>query len=304
MFRDDTSAEIAAAPRHPADTGRRCPSSRRRLLDLFTSGSIPPGTRLPPNGSSPRSLEVGRSAVREALAALEILGIVDVRPGSGTYLRGTVSELLPQSLQLGRAPRRAQHRRAARAAFGLEIYVARLAAERLTEAQLASPSARHLDDMRDSMDDLKSFVEGRPRRSTTARRARPRNNGCLLDLLQVVRSLLPRVGRPRRAGRRPTRACHSRSMRPSTVRSPHARATPPPRRWRRTWRPLRPGSRPPARTMPLRAASPRARPDATRTSGHGLRSTDMSPRRVAARASGQASRESRSTTSKGTIVSS
>lgn len=71
----------------------------RRLLDLFTGGGIAPGTRLPPERQLAATLEVGRSAVREALAALEILGIVDVRPGSGTYLRGSASDLLPQTLR-------------------------------------------------------------------------------------------------------------------------------------------------------------------------------------------------------------
>ncbi|MDY5159807.1 hypothetical protein [Actinotignum urinale] len=35
--------------------------------------------------------------IREALAALELLGIVETRGGSGTYLRATTSELLPQT---------------------------------------------------------------------------------------------------------------------------------------------------------------------------------------------------------------
>src|SRR5690606_27195057 len=39
-----------------------------------------------------------RSAVREAIAALEVLGIVETRAGSGTYLRASTSELLPQTL--------------------------------------------------------------------------------------------------------------------------------------------------------------------------------------------------------------
>ena len=41
----------------------------RRLMDLFTSGSIQPGTRLPPERHLATVLGVGRSAVREALAA-------------------------------------------------------------------------------------------------------------------------------------------------------------------------------------------------------------------------------------------
>ena len=58
-----------------------------RLLAYFTSGDIAVGTRLPAERQLAASLGVGRSAVREALAALEILGIVIVRPGSGTYGR-------------------------------------------------------------------------------------------------------------------------------------------------------------------------------------------------------------------------
>lgn len=61
-------------------TGTPVSEVARRLLDLFTSGSVEPGTRLPSERQLAASLAVGRSAVREALAALEILGIVQVRP--------------------------------------------------------------------------------------------------------------------------------------------------------------------------------------------------------------------------------
>ncbi|GAA1808186.1 FadR/GntR family transcriptional regulator [Agromyces neolithicus] len=186
VFRDDSSAEIAAAL-GSLPTGSAVSVVATRLLDLFTSGSIPPGTRLPPERQLAASLEVGRSAVREALAALEILGIVDVRPGSGTYLRGTVSELLPQSLSWGVLLGERNTAELLELRSGLEIYVARLAAERLTDAQLTN-LRRHLDVMRVSIDDLKSFVK-----SDLAFHhdlASAAENRLLLDLLQVVRSLL------------------------------------------------------------------------------------------------------------------
>ena len=99
-FPDDRSAEITAAL-GVLPTGTPVSEVARRMLDLFTGGSIAAGTRLPPERQLAATLGVGRSAVREALAALEILGIVDVRPGSGTYLRGAASELLPQTLRWG-----------------------------------------------------------------------------------------------------------------------------------------------------------------------------------------------------------
>jgi GntR family transcriptional repressor for pyruvate dehydrogenase complex len=83
---DDISAALGAM-----GTGSASSAVAKRLLELFTEESISPGTRLPPERQLAASLAVGRSAVREALAALEILGVVDVRPGSGTYLRGNAS---------------------------------------------------------------------------------------------------------------------------------------------------------------------------------------------------------------------
>src|SRR5690554_6170656 len=99
-FPNDSSAEIAASM---GTLSGSTPVSAvaKRLLEIFTRGDIEPGTRLPPERQLSASLGVGRSAVREALAALELLGIVDVRPGSGTYLRGSASELLPQTLSWG-----------------------------------------------------------------------------------------------------------------------------------------------------------------------------------------------------------
>ena len=51
----------------------QCGHASTHLLDLFTGGQVAPGTRLPPERQLAATLGVGRSAVREALAALEIL---------------------------------------------------------------------------------------------------------------------------------------------------------------------------------------------------------------------------------------
>lgn len=186
VFRNDSSAEIAAAL-GALPSGSAVSVVATRLLDLFTSGSIAPGTRLPPERQLATSLEVGRSAVREALAALEILGIVDVRPGSGTYLRGTASELLPQSLSWGMLIGERSTTELLELRSGLEIYVARLAADRLSEAELGS-LRRHLDRMRESIDDLRGFVKADL--AFHHELAESADNSVLLDLLQIVRSLL------------------------------------------------------------------------------------------------------------------
>ncbi len=159
----------------------------RQLLDLFTGGSIAPGTRLPAERQLATQLGVGRSAVREALAALEILGIVDVRPGSGTYLRGAASELLPQTLSWGLLIGKRTTSDLLDLRTGLEIYVARLAAGRADDAATAA-LAEALDRMRRAVDDPPAFA--RADRDFHQVLSAAASNATLVDLLHVVRSLL------------------------------------------------------------------------------------------------------------------
>ncbi|MFC7619486.1 FadR/GntR family transcriptional regulator [Microlunatus sp. GCM10028923] len=182
----DQSAEISAAL-GALPTGSAVSAVANRLLDLFTGGSIAPGTRLPPERQLAATLGVGRSAVREALAALEILGIVDVRPGSGTYLRGNASELLPQSLRWGMVIGERSTLELIEVRSGLEIFAARLAAERLDDDQL-NRLGEHLERMRAGVGDLAAFVEADLAFHHLL--ATSTGNAVLLDLLQIVRSLL------------------------------------------------------------------------------------------------------------------
>lgn len=54
-----------------------------RLCELIRAGDYPPGSFLPSERELAAALEVSRSSVREALIALEVLGVVDVRVGAG-----------------------------------------------------------------------------------------------------------------------------------------------------------------------------------------------------------------------------
>jgi GntR family transcriptional regulator, transcriptional repressor for pyruvate dehydrogenase complex len=166
----------------------------RRLLDYFTTGThfttgtLQPGDRLPPERQLAASMGVGRSAIREALAALELLGVVDVRPGSGTYLRGRASELLPQTLSWGMLIGEPKTRELIDVRHALEVQAARLAAGTSNpndiaelEDQLATMES-HVDD------DYGAFVAADMQ--FHQRIAGAADNALLEDLLQSVRSLI------------------------------------------------------------------------------------------------------------------
>ncbi|TIH38628.1 FadR/GntR family transcriptional regulator [Subtercola vilae] len=167
--------------------GNTVPEIARQMLEFFTSGNIEPGTRLPPERQLAATLKIGRSAVRETLAALEILGIVEVRPGSGTYLRGSASELLPESLSWGLMVGETRTRELIEVRSSLEVTAALLAAERLTAPQLARLKS-FVDTMRDSMGDLTAFIDADVRFHVEI--AVAADNEVLNNLLQSIRALL------------------------------------------------------------------------------------------------------------------
>lgn len=57
-----------------------------QVRDLITSGRLKSGDRLPAEREFAQTLSVSRSAVREAIRALESLGILEARAGEGTFV--------------------------------------------------------------------------------------------------------------------------------------------------------------------------------------------------------------------------
>lgn len=138
----------------------RSPSSAvtYRLLDLLLGESMRPGDRLPGERALAESLGVGRSAVREAISALEVLGIVDTRAGSGTYLRSGTSELLPSTLSWSLLLDQDRTAELTVVRSALERSAAELAALERTEEQ-AQQLLELVRRQREARDDPERYVE-------------------------------------------------------------------------------------------------------------------------------------------------
>ncbi|RVT64964.1 FadR/GntR family transcriptional regulator [Niallia taxi] len=57
------------------------------LREMIEKDGLKPGDRLPSERSLSERLNAGRSSVREALRALELLGLIETKKGEGTFLR-------------------------------------------------------------------------------------------------------------------------------------------------------------------------------------------------------------------------
>ena len=113
-----------------------------QIRTLIRSGEFTPGSRLPPERDLARQLGVSRPSVREALIALEVEGLVEVRIGSGIYVRAPADgdardppEALAGPFEL------------LRARYVIESECAALAAKSAKRAQL-----RAIEDALDNMD--------------------------------------------------------------------------------------------------------------------------------------------------------
>jgi GntR family transcriptional repressor for pyruvate dehydrogenase complex len=65
-----------------------------RIKAMIRSGELQPGDRLPPEKELSEALGLSRSSLREAVKALEIIRVLDVRRGDGTYVTSLTPDLL------------------------------------------------------------------------------------------------------------------------------------------------------------------------------------------------------------------
>jgi GntR family transcriptional repressor for pyruvate dehydrogenase complex len=69
-----------------------------RLLCLVQGGQLRPGSKLPPERELAAMMGVSRPSLREALRALALLNVIDMRQGDGTYVTSLEPSLLTEHL--------------------------------------------------------------------------------------------------------------------------------------------------------------------------------------------------------------
>lgn len=106
-----------------------------QIKDLIVSKNLEPGSKLPSERQLVISLGISRSSVREALRMLEIMGLVEVKPGKGVYVKGLSGDLfMPLASLLSSNKENLQHHFEAR--LVLEPAAAALAAKRASQSDI------------------------------------------------------------------------------------------------------------------------------------------------------------------------
>jgi GntR family transcriptional regulator, transcriptional repressor for pyruvate dehydrogenase complex len=140
------------------------PAPRRKLTEtvaeqlLDAIRDLPPGTKVPSERELTKDLGVGRSTVREALNGLAMMGVVEIRHGQGVFVTEEEPVDLSEPSAITAALERGVTNEFIEARLVVEVEVARLAARRRTDEDLARlSSALRTQEKRlhgDTIDDL------------------------------------------------------------------------------------------------------------------------------------------------------
>ncbi|MFL6115438.1 MAG: FadR/GntR family transcriptional regulator [Catenulispora sp.] len=125
-----------------------------RIRELILSGELPPGSRLPPEQQLAAELGLSRNLMREAVKALVLARVLEIRRGDGTYVTSlepaVLLEGLGSAVELLRADTQLELTEIRRL---FEPVATALAAARITAAELGEVH-RHLAAMQAAKDDV------------------------------------------------------------------------------------------------------------------------------------------------------
>ena len=137
---DDT--DVAADPRFAVVPRSTLPQEvANRLLLQIREQELRPGDKLPAERQLAAMMAVSRPVVREALRALALMGVVDIRQGDGTYVTSLEPRRLIAHLDIVFAKDSVALARLLEARRVIETGNVRLAARRITDPQIAGLEA-------------------------------------------------------------------------------------------------------------------------------------------------------------------
>jgi GntR family transcriptional repressor for pyruvate dehydrogenase complex len=127
-----------------------------QMRELILQGRLKPGERLPSERDLAEQLSVGRSSVREATRAMVALGIVEIRPGEGAFIRADFPRSTVQSIEWSSLMLNGHSDDLVEARIAVERCTARLAAARATPTD--RERLRSLAEKMTKCDELDAFI--------------------------------------------------------------------------------------------------------------------------------------------------
>jgi GntR family transcriptional repressor for pyruvate dehydrogenase complex len=156
-----------------------------KIMDCIRSGIIKQGDRLPPERTIAEELGVSRPPVREALSALQIMGVVTIATGDGTYVKRKPQNNLPNLRTVAMLEESESPFEVLRARRAIEMTIIQIAASEAGKEDLAALNSnlREMKHAADSKDFAAYFHANRNFHLSIARAA---HNSVLVRIMEFL----------------------------------------------------------------------------------------------------------------------
>lgn len=158
-----------------------------RLVKLILSGQWPEGARIPPERELCQQLGIARASLREAVKALELIGVLESRVGDGTFICPRAEFLSRPLLWAITGTDLNELRDIVEARRLIEEDIAALAAERANDEELKRIAAS-VEDLRGALGDAEACLAADLRFHIAI--AEAAHNQVLLNSVQLLRNLM------------------------------------------------------------------------------------------------------------------
>lgn len=157
-----------------------------QIKKMIIDGTLKKGDKLPTERELAEQLQVSRTSVREAIRALEVIGLVESRQGAGNYIRDTFESSLFEPMSMMFLLEESNPREIVELRKVLEIETVVLAASRITKEELAYLE-QLLEEMRKSNTEEVNVVLDKKFHYSIARASK---NLLIINVLQVISQLI------------------------------------------------------------------------------------------------------------------
>lgn len=157
-----------------------------QIKNMIIDGTLKKGDKLPSERDLVEQLQVSRASIREALRALQIIGLIECRQGEGNFIKQNLENGLFEPLSIMFMLQKSESSEIMEIRKIIEVETAALAAQRISDEQLETLEIV-INTIKNSNDEMDNVKIDKKFHYEIARASR---NFLILNILNAISSLM------------------------------------------------------------------------------------------------------------------
>ncbi|NMM63116.1 FadR family transcriptional regulator [Clostridium sp. P21] len=159
-----------------------------QIKNMIIDGTLKKGDKLPSERELVEHLQVSRTSIREALRALQIIGLVECRQGEGNYIRESFENSLFEPLSMMFMLQKSSSSEIMEIRKIIEVETTALASQRITDEEL-----QHMKILLDTINSNNEVDNVKIDKEFHYKIAKASKNYLIINILNAISSLMDEV---------------------------------------------------------------------------------------------------------------